>query len=68
MRILRYERDLIKRQSFELEEYLGGFKRWVRVEINGSLSHWHPVEEESYTASEEEEKELESKYYHQYKT
>jgi len=43
MKLLNYEKEIVKRHLVELDEAARGEKKWIRVSRNGALDHWKPL-------------------------
>lgn len=43
MQLLNYSRSIVETHVVQLEQEVGGEKKWMRVQKNGSLDHWKPV-------------------------
>lgn len=44
MRLLNYGKEIVQKHAVELDEPIKGVRKWVRVENNGKLVHWKPIE------------------------
>jgi hypothetical protein len=67
MKILRYQKTVTERRSFEFDEPVFGYKKWVRISENGDVKEWKPLEYEQHiTLTEDQQRKLENKYYHDY--
>lgn len=40
MKLLNYEKEIVKRHLVELDDPVNGEKKWIRVSRNGALDHW----------------------------
>ena len=69
MKLLNYEKEIVKRYLVELEEPACGEKKWIRVSRNGALDHWKPLSKKELLSvelngevSDEIEKDLELQF------
>lgn len=67
MNILRYQKTITERRSFEFDESIFGHKKWVRISKNGDVKEWKPLEHENLVSlTEDQQRTLENKFYHEY--
>ena len=69
MKLLNYEKEIVKRHLVELDELVNGEGKWIRVSRNGALDHWKPFSNKELLSVElngevpdETEKDLELRF------